>query len=85
MPCTLFVDSDRHHLVEVVQRFECRVFATQNVSFDEEGQRFIELIARMFADGHAEDIVEFLQRALLGLGDKEENHDERSDVAAWGV
>jgi hypothetical protein len=39
----------------------------------------------MFADGHAEDIVEFLQRALLGLGDKEENHDERSDVAAWGV
>ena len=63
----------------MVERSE-RNLLEQDVALDEPGEVGSELVGDEFAGGDGEDPVEFLESTLHGLGDEEEDQDERNNV-----
>ncbi len=72
----------RHRAIEVVQRLQRRALVAHDVPLDEVRQGLGKLVAHVLARRHGEDVVQLLERALLGLGDPEEDHDQRRHVQA---
>jgi hypothetical protein len=68
--------------VKAVQRHKGRALLEEYPALDEVWKRFRELVLGVRACGDREDVVQFLQRALLRFRDEEEDHDECDDVEA---
>ncbi len=75
---SLLIRSDRR--LEMIQRLQFQVLASHDVFAEPVRQRFGELVVHVGACRDSEDVIEFLERALLGLGHPEEDHDESGDV-----
>ena len=69
-------------VVEVVQRLEHVAAVPQHVALDPVRDGLGELVLDEAARGHGEDVVELLERALLGLRHEQEDHDEGQHVEA---
>ena len=52
------------------------------MALDEIRERLGDLVGHVFPGRHGEDVVQLLQGALFGLGDPEEDHDQRGQVEA---
>jgi len=68
--------------LEMVEWLESGTLVEEDPALDEVWERLGDLVAHVGAGGDGEDVVEFLKRALLGLGNPEEDHDEGDDVGA---
>ena len=68
--------------LEAVQGLKVGVFLAQDVVLPPPGQPRAGLVGDEFLERHGEDVVELLERALLGLGHEEEDHHEGHDVQA---
>lgn len=71
---TRFVD------VKLVQLRLWQILSPEDAAVNEPGQDRAQLIFRVRARGNTEDIIELLERSLLGFGKPQEDHDEGDDV-----
>ena len=72
----------RHRTIELVQRLQPGSLLEHHVALEPVRQRLGELIIHVRARRHGEDVIQLLERALLGLGHPEEDHDQRCHVQA---
>lgn len=68
--------------VKLVQGLELGITLPEDPPLDEPRHELGDLVLGKLAGGDGEDIVELLEGALLGLGNKEEDHDQGEDVEA---
>lgn len=66
--------------LELVERSESRILAEEHPSLEPPGQRGADLVFGKRANGDGEDVIELFERAFLGLGNPEEDHDEGEHV-----
>ena len=69
-------------LVKVVQWLQFGRFAEENVSLEPVRDCLRELVPDVDASRHSENIVEFLERALLGFGNETDDETQSCDVQA---
>lgn len=67
-------------VIESVKRLQLRAFVHCHPALEEVRERLGDVIFSMLTRRHGENIVELLERALLGLGYEEEDHDEGRHV-----
>ena len=72
----------RHRAIEFIKRLQPRALIPHDVALEPKRQRLGKLILHMGPRGHGEDVIQLLERALLGLRHPEEDHDERGQVQA---
>ena len=65
-----------------VKRLQLSVSLPQNPSLEPPRRSFASLVGNEPLAGYCKDVVKLLQRPLLGLRDKEEDHDESADIQA---
>ena len=63
-----------------VKRLQLSVSLPQNPPLEPPRRSFAGLVGNELLARYCKDVVKLLQSSLLGLRDKEENHDERADV-----
>lgn len=68
--------------VKAPQRRAWSNLAPEDVGLDPPRQHLAGLVGHELACRDGEDVVELLERALLGLGHEEEDHDEGDEVEA---
>lgn len=68
--------------VKLIQRRTRSVLVEKHPALEPPRQRGADLVTGKGAHGDGEDVVEFFEGALFGLGDPEEDHDESEDVHA---
>lgn len=69
-------------MVKVIQGLEGGLLVPENVALDEPRQPGAGLVPPEATQGHGKDVVEFFERALLGLRHEEEDHDQGAHVEA---
>lgn len=69
-------------VVECVERLENSTLTLEDPAVDPPWKSLGELVVHVGACWDGEDVVEFLECTLLGLGDPEEDHNERDNVRA---
>ena len=67
-------------LRKVVQLRLLAILAEEDPAMDPEGQGLGDHVVGMRAGGNTEDVVQLLERALLGLRQEQEDEDQRDDV-----
>lgn len=65
-----------------VERLQLSVSLPQNPPFEPPRRSFAGLVGNELLARYCEDVVELLQGPLLGLRNKEEDHDESTDIEA---
>lgn len=70
--------------IEVIERFKRGALVEENIALDPVRKGLGELVVHERACGNGKDVVEFFERALLGLGHPEENHHECQEVQTAG-
>lgn len=94
-PCITVVAIDRgvilHHdrrrvgngilrFIEVIKRLKSDISLPQNIAFEPPGESLRGVVLDEYARRYGEDVVEFLESALLGLGHPQEDHDECHNI-----
>lgn len=67
---------------KLVEGLELSALAPQNPTFEPPGHSLGPLVLDELFGWHGEDIVQFFERTLLGLGNEVEDHDQRRHVKA---
>jgi hypothetical protein len=67
-------------LSKLVERLASSILVEEDVTLEPPWQRCLKLIASESTHGNGEDVVKLFQRALLGLGHPEEDHDESKHI-----
>jgi hypothetical protein len=70
----------KHTFVECVQRCEDDVLLAKDLRLDEPWKPGADVILDMSACRNGEDVVQFFERTLFGLWDKQEDHDKGENV-----
>lgn len=67
MPHTLLKYRNTFYFLKVVERLQLRVLAEEHPAVDPVREEFRELVVDVFRCWYSEDIVKFLESALLGF------------------
>ena len=77
---TSFRSSEVNGLVHIIQGLQRSAALPQDPALDPKWSRLTSLVRDEFLTRNGKDIVELLERALLRLRHKEEDHEECGDV-----